>query len=92
MTTGPRQSRPHTRTPPLEPIPNWTKLSRADAVDIYRHGEAIASGSIDMLAMDGSVFWLIQDGGHGRALFLHSDGVNVFRRARKPGGKGPRRY
>jgi hypothetical protein len=35
-----------------------------------------------MRAPDGSVIWLIQDGGRGRALFLHDDGVMVFRRAR----------
>jgi hypothetical protein len=33
-----------------------------------------------MLALAGSVLWLEQNGGKGRALFLHSDGVRVYRR------------
>jgi hypothetical protein len=50
-------------------------------VEITRNGRPVASGRIDMRAQDGSVIWLIQDGGRGRALFLHNDGVMVFRRA-----------
>jgi hypothetical protein len=52
-------------------------------VEILRNGRAVASGRVDMRAPDGSVIWLIQDGGRGRALFLQSDGVMVFRRARR---------
>ena len=35
-----------------------------------------------MLALDGSVLWLQQNEGRGRALFLHIDGVRVYRRQR----------
>jgi hypothetical protein len=40
----------------------------------------MTSGRIDMLSLDGSVLWLQQDEGKGRALFLHSDGLRVYRR------------
>ncbi|MET3950770.1 hypothetical protein ABIB29_001608 [Arthrobacter sp. UYEF36] len=33
-----------------------------------------------MLALDGSMLWLQQDDGKGRALFLHCDGLRVYRR------------
>ena len=56
-----RPSRPAARS--LEPMPNWMKLSRKDDVEIYRHGELVASGRVDMLALDGSVFWVIQNDG-----------------------------
>lgn len=72
-----RQARSGTR--PLEPMPNWVKLSRKDEVEIYRDGGLVASGRVDMLALDGSVFWVVQNDGRGRAMFLHSDGFTVLR-------------
>lgn len=69
--------------PAREPVANWATLSPADEVEIRRNGRAVASGRVDMRAPDGSVIWLIQDAGRGRSLFLHSDGVTVFRRARR---------
>lgn len=56
------------------------QLSRTDEVEIYNHGRVMTSGRIDMLSLDGSVLWLQQDEGKGRALFLHSDGLRVYRR------------
>ncbi len=53
------------------------KLSRKDDVEIFRRGELVASGRVDMLALDGSVFWVVQNDGQGRAMFLHSDGFTV---------------
>jgi hypothetical protein len=58
-------------------------------VDLYLHRAGVASGRVDMLAPDGSVLWIIQNGGKGRAMFLHSDGLTVFRRPRA--GKTDRR-
>ncbi|WP_314195810.1 hypothetical protein [uncultured Arthrobacter sp.] len=60
MTNYSRTTKPLAARP--EPVPNWSKLSRADQVEIYRNGKAIASGKIDMLAMDGSMLWIHQDG------------------------------
>jgi hypothetical protein len=73
-------AKPLTGSPTPEPVPNWSKLSRTDEVEIHSHGQTITSGHIDMLALDGSVLWLQQNEGKGRALFLHSDGVRVYRR------------
>ena len=69
--------------PAREPVANWATLSPADEVEIHRNGRTVAAGCVDMRAPDGSVIWLIQDGGRGRALFLQGDGVTVFRRARR---------
>ncbi|MBT2532390.1 hypothetical protein J7E83_09665 [Arthrobacter sp. ISL-48] len=68
----------------LEPVLNWTKLARQDDLElVHRNGKTLTSGRVDMLAMDGSVFWLIQDDGKGRAMFHPDDGVMVFRHKRK---------
>lgn len=80
MNTHSRPTKPHTGSPRPEPIPNWSTLSRTDEVEIRNHGQVIASGRIDMLAIDGSVLWLQQHDGQGRAMFLHSDGLRVYRR------------
>jgi len=83
MNSRSRITAPHAGYPRPEPIPNWSTLSRADQVEIHNHGQVITSGRVDMLAMDGSVLWLQQDDGQGRALFLHSDGLRVYRRPLK---------
>ncbi|WP_314194278.1 hypothetical protein [uncultured Arthrobacter sp.] len=69
--------------PAREPVANWATLSAADEIEIRRNGRTVTAGCVDMRAPDGSVIWLIQDGGRGRALFLQGDGVTVFRRARR---------
>jgi hypothetical protein len=80
MNFRPHSANPLTQSLTREPVPNWSKLSRADEVEIHGHGQAMTSGRIDMLAADGSVLWLLQNEGMGRTLFLHSDGVRVYRR------------
>ena len=66
--------------PLMEAIPDWTKLSRDDDIALHSGGRELASGRVDMRALDGSVLWIIQHDGKGRAMFLHSDGLIVFRR------------
>lgn len=80
MNTRSRMAKPHIGSLRPEPIPNWSSLSRTDEVEIHNHGRLMASGRIDMLALDGSMLWLRQDDGQGRMLFLHSDGIRVYRR------------
>lgn len=80
MNSSHLKGKQHTGLPATEPVPNWSKLSRADDVEIHGHGRAVTTGLIDMLALDGSVLWLQQNDGKGRVLFLHSDGVRVYRR------------
>ena len=66
-----------------EPVINWATLSPGDKVEIHHQGRAVTAGRIDMRAPDGSVIWVIRDGGEGRALFLQGDGATLFRRARR---------
>lgn len=82
MNSKPLKGKQYTGLLATEPVPNWSKLSRADEVEIHGHGRAVTAGHIDMLALDGSVLWLQQNDGKGRALFLHSDGLRVYRRQR----------
>jgi hypothetical protein len=67
----------------LEPVLNWTRLARKDDLELVRrNGRTLTSGRVDVVALDGSVFWLIQSDGKGRAMFLANDDVVVFRRRR----------
>lgn len=65
---------------PGEPIPNWTKLRRGDQVDVFKNGTLLASGIVDMVALDGSVFWFTPNGADRRRLFLHTDKLDVLKR------------
>ncbi|WP_156037156.1 hypothetical protein [Arthrobacter sp. UNC362MFTsu5.1] len=65
----------------LEPVLDWTKLDQQDELELVRrNGKTLTSGSVDTLASDGSVFWLNQDNGKGRAMFMADEDVIVFRR------------
>ncbi|SDK62520.1 hypothetical protein [Arthrobacter sp. ok362] len=77
MTT--RSSGPYAENRKPAPVANWSKFSRADDVQIHQHGRLVASGRIDMLAADGSVLWFHLADGNGRALFLQSDGLRIYR-------------
>ncbi|BCW78382.1 hypothetical protein NicSoilC5_04010 [Arthrobacter sp. NicSoilC5] len=66
--------------PLQEPVPNWTKLRRGDRVAVSKNGTLLASGIVDMVALDGSVFWLNQDGVAGRSLLLYADKLTVLKR------------
>lgn len=66
-------------TPTLHHVPKWDKLSASDEVEVYRKGQALAAGRVDVLTPD--VVWLFQDHGCGRVLFHRSDGVDIFKRA-----------
>ena len=69
----------------LEPVLDWTKLAREDDLELMqRNGEVLTTGRVDMIALDGSVLWLHQDDGKGRAMFLPSEDYMVLRH-RKPG-------
>lgn len=84
MTTRRHHTHLHRTKPQPEALTNWSSLSRADEVEIYKDGEFIAAGRIDMLSMDGSILWLHKDTGNDRSLFLRSDGLRVYRRSRRP--------
>lgn len=65
-------------------VTHWPDLSRGDCVQVCQGPRTVASGTVDMVALDGSVLWLIQDRGLGRTLLLRADGFSVYRR---PSGK-----
>jgi len=58
-------------------IPDWSKLTRGDLVRVARRDGSAITGSIDMLAMDRSVFWVIQEGGRGRVMVCSADKPHV---------------
>ena len=76
----------------LEPTPDWAKLSRHDEITLHRDGKEVASGYVDMLALDGSVLWLIQNDGKGRAMFHQKDGLFAIREGKTPESKLPKFY
>lgn len=61
------------------PVPDWSKLSRNDSVRVLRSDGSALSGRIDMIAIDRSVFWMIQDAGLGRIMICSADSPTVIR-------------
>lgn len=69
-----RHARSHTLSArPLKSLPDWSKLARGDRVCVTRQDGTSTSGVIDMLALDRSIFWIIQEGGRGRVMICSSD-------------------
>ena len=44
-------------------LPDWSKFSRNDSVRGLRADGSVVFGQIDMIAIDRSVFWMIQTAG-----------------------------
>ncbi|PNI08674.1 hypothetical protein CXX84_08740 [Arthrobacter sp. AFG7.2] len=70
--TTPRRSR---QLP--APVPDWSKLSRGDLVKVFCRDGGTLLGHIDMIALDRSVFWIIQNDGNGRVLVCGADMPHV---------------
>jgi hypothetical protein len=66
---------------PAAPVPDWSKLARDDAVRVLLRDGRIVAGRIDMIAVDRSVFWVIQPSGRGRVMICNSDRPVVVRAA-----------
>ena len=84
----------HTQAParhitrlPAAPVPDWSKLSRHDAVRVLLRDGRVIAGRIDMIAVDRSVFWVIQSGGRGRLMVCSSDRPVVVRDASAEGSR-----
>lgn len=60
-------------------LPAWSKLSRNDAVRVLRADGTEVSGHIDMIAVDRSVFWMIQDAGLGRIMVCSAESPLVIK-------------
>lgn len=78
MYTHPRTATAHHRPQPPAPVPDWSKLSRGDVVRVFRRDGSSMLGHIDMLALDRSVFWIIQDDGSGRVMVCSADKPRVL--------------
>ena len=72
--TAPARPRPHLPVP----VPDWSKLSRGDVVRVFRRDGSSILGQIDMLALDRSVFWIIQEDGSGRVMVCSADQPRVL--------------
>jgi hypothetical protein len=63
--------------PAAAPVPDWSRLCRNDHVEVRTAGGETMSGTIDMIAADRSVFWMIRNDGAGRTMFCSVDGGAV---------------
>ncbi|TLM88049.1 hypothetical protein [Pseudarthrobacter sp. NamE5] len=82
------QYNPRRRTAPgPAPLPNWSKLAKNDHVEVRFAQGAVASGTIDMIAADRSVFWLIRSNGAGRVMVCLGDDVSVTKAANAQPGR-----
>lgn len=68
-----------TRSPSPVPVPDWSRLCRNDHVEVRTAGGVVMSGTIDMIAADRSVFWMIRNDGAGRTMLFAGDNVAVIK-------------
>jgi hypothetical protein len=61
------------------PVPDWSRLCRNDQVQVRAAGGAVMTGTIDMIAADRSVFWMIRNDGAGRTMLCSGDDVAVIK-------------
>jgi hypothetical protein len=69
---------------PQAPVPDWSKLARDDYVEVRTSSRAVFAGTIDMIAANRSVFWVIRSDGAGRTMVYSGDDVSVTKVARRP--------
>lgn len=68
--------------PPLAsgvPHHEWGSLERDDRVAVHRSWESRFTGTVDVVAQDGTVFWVWGDEGRGRFAVHADDDVSVWR-------------
>ena len=70
---------PSARTHNHRPVLNWCNLLRTEEVLIYRQNQTVTTGRVDMVALDGSVFWIMEDDGNHRTMIHRNDGAEVYR-------------
>jgi hypothetical protein len=71
------------RTPAAAPVPDWSRLCRNDQVEVWTARGTVMSGTIDMIAANRSVFWMIRSDGAGRTMVCFGDDVSVTKVARQ---------
>lgn len=62
---------------PAAPVPDWSRLSRHDDVEVRSSNGTVIAGTIDMIAPNRSVFWMIRSDGAGRTMIYFGDDVSV---------------
>lgn len=60
-------------------VSDWRSLTAGDRVDILKHAQLIATGSVEEVSDSGNVLWLVPAAPGEAQLFLKSDGVQVRR-------------
>lgn len=73
MYRHPAAARPRRSLVTGRQLPDWSQLSRNDAVQVVRRDGTVSTGRIDMVAPDRGIFWIIQDGGLGRVMVCCAD-------------------
>ncbi len=61
------------------PHHEWVSLEKHDRVTVHRGWESRFSGTVDVVAEDGTVFWVWGDEGRGRFAVHAGDHVSVSR-------------
>ena len=68
------------RTAYTATVSDWRSLTAGDRVEILKHAQLIAAGSVEEVSDSGNVLWLVPAGPSDlseKQLFLKSDGVQV---------------
>ena len=77
MYRHPATTRPRRSVSAIRPVPEWSQLSKNDAVQVAGRDGTVTTGRIDMMALDRKIFWIIQDGGLGRIMVCSADRPQV---------------
>ena len=67
--------------PAGEPLPSdeWASLTRNERIAVRRGEDPAATGTVDIVAADGSIFWVHLDHGRGRVAIHVEDDAAVWR-------------
>jgi hypothetical protein len=71
-------------------VGNWTVLEPGDEVVLYRADTRTKTGRVELRSLNGSVFWILQEDGQGRAMIHKTDQIRVYRRTGHPAPPSPR--
>jgi hypothetical protein len=58
--------------------PDWRQLKVGDRVVVRSPKHAPAAGTVDAVADDGSIFWLLPDDGSTRKIYCRSDDEEIW--------------
>jgi hypothetical protein len=61
------------------PVENWAELAVGEVVEVVRHAQVVARGTVEEVSLSGNVLWILPQGPQERQLCLKSDGVIVRR-------------